>query len=217
MSSLHPGWPEATPTVLMPAAGPFAEDFHLRLRPVHRGDGRQWREMRLLDEPYLRPVEPTVPVRWGEAHSRRAWWNHLFELRAAAKQGSVVPFSIEVNGTFAGQVTLGNIQPGAISECWIGYWVHSALTGAGIATVACGLGTDHAIHRVGLHRVTATFMPGNPASGKVLANNGFRQEGYLKRNLHIDGRWQDHVFVALDREDFSEPCVVRLRDAGRVL
>ena len=60
-------------------------------------------------------------------------------------------------------------------------------------------------------------MPGNPASGKVLANNGFRQEGYLKRNLHIDGRWQDHVFVALDREDFSEPCVVRLRDAGRVL
>ena len=40
------------------------------------------------------------------------------------------------------------------------------VAGAGIATVACGLGTDHAIHRVGLHRVTATFMPGNPASGR---------------------------------------------------
>src|SRR5699024_571571 len=79
-------------------------------------------------------------------------------------------------GQFAGQLTLGNIQHGGISDCWIGYWVYSKYTGAGVATAACGLGVDHAFRRIGLHRITATYMPENPASGKVLMANGFRKK-----------------------------------------
>lgn len=215
--SVHPGWPEATPSVRLPAAGRFTQVIDVRLRPLLRRDGRDWREIRLLDEPYLKPVEPTVPVSWEEAHTKTAWWSHYLSLRDAASQGLALPFVVEVNGAFAGQVTIGGVQHGAASECWIGYWVHSAVAGAGIATTACGLGVDHAFTRMGLHRVTATYLPDNPASGKVLAHNRFRREGYLRRNLNIDGEWRDHVFVAINREDYPTSCIERLREQERIL
>lgn len=85
-----------------------------------------------------------------------------------------------------------------------------------MATAATALGVDHAFGRVGLHRVTATYLEHNPASGRVLAANGFRHEGYLRRNLHIDGAWQDHHYVALVKEDFASTAVERLRQAGRL-
>ncbi|NLA55751.1 MAG: GNAT family N-acetyltransferase [Corynebacterium humireducens] len=207
---LHPGWPESTPTVRLPDGG------RLRLRPLTSRDGNDWREQRLLDESYLRPVEPTAPDGWEAAHSPSAWWNFFTGLRDASRRGQVVPLVIELDGRFSGQVTLGTIQHGSISDCWIGYWVFSAVQGRGVATAACALGTDHAFRRVGLHRVTATYLPDNPASGRVLALNGFRDEGYLRGNLHIDGRWRDHHFVAQNVEDHRESCVERLRRSGRL-
>lgn len=88
--------------------------------------------------------------------------------------------------------------------------------GRGVATAACALGVDHGFGRVGLHRITATYLPDNPASGKVLAANGFREEGFLRRNLHIDGQWRGHVFVALNADDYPLTAVERLRAAGRI-
>lgn len=203
--------------VELPASAVFPQGARLRLRPVLRTDGPAWRSQRIEDQRSLQPVEPTLPTSWQEAHTRNAWWNHLMFLRDSARGGMVVPMAIEVNGQFRGQVTLGNIQHGGISECWIGYWVHSRVHRAGIATAACALGVDHAFRRVGLHRVTATYMPENPSSGKVLKANGFREEGFLRRNLHIDGAWRDHHLVALNREDFTSTAVERLREAGRIL
>lgn len=208
---VHPGWPESTPRVRLPGGA------RLRLRPLLRGDGRAWREMRLLDEPLLRPVEPTAYQSWEASHSVSAWRNNLMVLRELAGNGTVVPMVIEVDGRFAGQLTLGNIQHGSVSSCWIGYWVFSAYQRLGVATAACALGTDHAFHRVGLHRVTATYLPSNPASGRVLHANGFREEGLLRRNLHIDGQWRDHLFVAQTREENAGTCVARLRESGRIL
>ncbi|HJG44683.1 GNAT family N-acetyltransferase [Corynebacterium phoceense] len=207
----HPGWPEATPAVRIPGGE------LVQLRPLLSRDGEDWRQMRVLDEGYLRPVEPTAPAGWEAAHTRAAWHNHLSFLRSSAREGSIVPLAITVGGDFAGQVTLGNIQLGAIRECWIGYWVFSAFQGAGVATAACALGVDHAFDRVGLHRVTATYMPGNPASGAVLHHCGFRDEGYLRRNLHIDGEWRDHHLVAINIDDYDSTAAARLRAAGRIL
>lgn len=208
-SPYTPGWPESTPELVLPGGG------RVHLRPVRGRDGRAWSQARLADEAWLKPVEPTVPDTWESAHSPSAWRRNWANLRGMAADGTVVPLAIDVDGRFAGQVTLGNIQHGSVSECWIGYWVHSAYMGQGVATAACALGTDHAFARVGLHRVTATYLPSNPASGRVLAANGYREEGYLRRNLHIDGQWRDHHFVALNKEDYRESAVVRLVAAGR--
>ena len=214
--SRHPGWPEATPAVRLVPSARFPHGARVQLLPLLRSDGPLWRRMRLEDQALLQPVEPTQAEPWDQAHSVLAWWNYLLYVRQAASDAQIVPLAIDVDGQFGGQLTLGNIQRGGIRECWIGYWVHSSFTGGSVATVACGLGTDHAFHRVGMHRVTATFLPENPASGKVLSANGYREEGYFRRNLHIDGRWRDHHFVALTSDDFSTTCVERLRLQGRI-
>lgn len=208
---IHPGWPEATRTVRL------LNGQRLRLRPVLSSDGVAWSELRILDEHWLRPVEPTVAGTWENAHSVNQWRIHFRNLRGWASKGIVVPLVIELEGEFAGQVTIGNIQHGSISEAWIGYWVASPFMGQGVATAACALGTDHGFARVGLHRLTATFLPHNPASGRVLELVGYRREGFFKGNLHIDGRWQDHHFVAQNIEDYPESAVSRLIRAGRVL
>ena len=205
----HPGWPEPTPTVKIPGAS-------LRLRPLASSDGKHWSRMRIRDEEILRPVEPTVPGTWEDGHSQAAWRSNWQNLRRFAHDGIIVPLAIELDGRFIGQVTLGNIQHGAIGECWIGYWVYSRYSGRGIATVACALGVDHAFARVGMHRVTATYLPDNPVSGKVLANVGFREEGYLRENLHIDGAWRDHHFVAQNIDDLPGSAVERLAARGRL-
>lgn len=207
---VHPGWPESTPYVTLPAGG------QLRLRPLKRGDFRAWSDLRMRDEGHLRPVEPTVPGSWSEAHSRMAWWESITYLRNAARQGLLVPLVIELDGRFIGQLTIGNIQHGGISDAWIGYWVYSGVTGRGVATAACSLGVDHAFRRIGLHRLTATFLPSNPASGRVLSHSGFREEGYFLRNLHINGRWMDHHYVALLADEYPSTAVERLKQAGRL-
>ncbi len=205
-----PGWPERTPNVTLP------NGTQLRLRPLASSDGDHWCGARIVDEKWLKPVEPTVQGTWESAHSYAAWRASWLNLKKMAGQGVVVPMVIEADGDFAGQVTLGNIQHGIVSECWIGYWVHSPYMGQGVATAACALGVDHAFARVGMHRVTATYLPYNPASGAVLKANGFREEGYLRRNLHIDGQWRDHHFVALNIDDFNVTAVERLRRAEKL-
>lgn len=206
----HPGWPESTHTVTLP------DGARLRLRPLMSTDGTAWRELRLLDEAWLKPVEPTTHGSWSQAHSPESWRTYFRNIRQLASQGTVVPMVIELDGGFAGQVAIGNIQHGSISEAWIGYWVTSSEMGKGAATAACALGTDHAFARIGLHRLTATYLPHNPASGRVLKLTGYREEGFLRGNLHIDGSWQDHHFVAQNVDDHPDTAVARLMRAGRI-
>lgn len=205
-----PGWPESTRELRL------NDGAHVRLRPLTSQDGDAWMHARTADEAWLKPVEPTAHGTWRDAHSHAAWRNNWLNLKRLAADGTVVPFVIEVDGGFAGQVTLGNIQHGAVGECWIGYWVFSPFMGRGVATAACALGTDHAFARVGMNRVTATYLPYNPASGAVLKACGFREEGFMRRNLHIDGQWRDHHFVALNVDDYSDTCAERIAAAGKI-
>ncbi|WP_369685160.1 GNAT family N-acetyltransferase [Corynebacterium glyciniphilum] len=194
LTNRHPGWPAKTPTVETGAG-------RVHLRPLSRRDGRHWSEFRNADEHLLRPVEPTVPGQWWEAHTKAMWRRNYSGLTALAAQGVLLPFAIEVDGAFAGQLTLGNVQHGVVCSCWIGYWVYSGFSGRGVASSAVALGVDHAMAQVGMHRVEATVLESNVASRRVLEKVGFREEGLLQRNLHINGQWRDHVLVGLTVEE----------------
>ena len=126
----------------------------------------------------------------------------------------MLPYVIEVDGVFRGQLTIGNVTRGSLCSAWIGYWVSSEVTGGGVATGALALGLDHCFGPVGLHRVEATVRPENVASRRVLAKAGFREEGLLKRYLNVDGDWRDHLLVALTIEDVDGSVVSALVRRG---
>lgn len=126
----------------------------------------------------------------------------------------MLPYVIEVDGRFAGQLTIGNVTHGALRSAWIGYWIARDFTGAGVATGALALGLDHCFGPVHLHRVEATVRPENLASRKVLAKAGFREEGLLKRYLDVDGGWRDHLLVAMTVEEVNGSVSARLVRQG---
>ena len=127
----------------------------------------------------------------------------------------MLPFVIEVDGQFCGQLTVGNVTHGALRSAWIGYWVASTATGKGVATAALALGLDHCFGAVHLHRVEATVRPENAASRRVLEKVGFREEGLLRRYLDVDGAWRDHLLYAITVEEVSGSVMSTLIQRGK--
>jgi ribosomal-protein-alanine N-acetyltransferase len=180
------------------------------LRQLLRSDAVAWRSIRIRDEQYLRPWDVTSSLSWEQRHTRGEWRRHRTQLRAAAMRREAMAFAIVVDEAFAGQVTFGGIQRGALRSGWVGYWVDSRLHGRGVATAAVALAVDHAFGTEGLHRVEATIAPANVASQKVVGHLGFRQEGLLRRYLDIDGGWRDHLLFALTADEVPAGLVATL-------
>ncbi len=187
----------------------------IRLRPVRMRDGAQWSRTRLADRAHLEPWEPSAEGDWTTRHSVAAWPAVCSGLRSEARKGRMLPYVIELDGRFCGQLTVGNVVHGALRSAWIGYWVASSQTGGGIATGAVALGLDHCFGPVGLHRVEATVRPENAASRAVLAKVGFREEGLLRRYLEVDRAWRDHLLVGLTVEEVEGSVVSTLVRAGQ--
>ncbi|MBO0854831.1 MAG: GNAT family N-acetyltransferase [Nocardia sp.] len=204
----HPGWPPHLGPIRVPAG-------RVTLRPVRLRDARAWSRLRLANQDHLEPWEPTGRGTW-EARNHASTWPSLWSnLKSEARRGAMVPMVIEVDGTFSGQITVGNIVRGALRSAWIGYWVAEDRGGQGVATAALALGLDHCFGPVGLHRVEATVRPENLASQAVLRKVGFREEGVLRRYLDVDGAWRDHLLVAMTAEEVSGTVVERLIRSGR--
>ncbi len=207
VGSAHPGWPRAVGPLRVPLGV-------IRLRPVRMRDAAQWSRTRLAERSHLEPWEPTAELEWTVRHAVSSWPTLCSDLRAEARRGRMLPYVIEVDGRFCGQLTIGNVTRGALRSAWIGYWVSREVTGSGVATAALALGLDHCFGPVALHRVEATVRPENVASRRVLAKVGFREEGLLKRYLDVDGAWRDHLLLAVTAEEVDGSMAARLVNRG---
>jgi ribosomal-protein-alanine N-acetyltransferase len=188
----------------------------VELRPVRLRDGAAWSRIRLRDEEHLAPWEPMLPGPWEHRNALAEWPGRWGALRSMGRSGQALPFSLLVDGDFAGQVVVGNVVREPLLSAYVGYWVGAHVAGGGVATAAVALAVDHCFARVGLHRIEATVRPENARSLRVLAKLGFREEGLLRRYLEVDGDWRDHVVLAVTEEDvLPDGLVGRLLRAGR--
>lgn len=186
-----PGWPAEL------SAGPIS------LRPPRLRDGRAWSEIRLRNEQWLRPWEPSSPHSWTDRHGVTAWPALHSALRSAARNGTMLPFMICYGGRLVGQISVANIVHGALRSCTAGYWVDGAMAGLNITPTSLALVIDHCFGAAGLHRVEVDIRPENHASLRVVDKLGLRREGYYERFLDIDGAWRDHVAFAVTYEELD--------------
>jgi ribosomal-protein-alanine N-acetyltransferase len=209
-SAKHPGWPTTVGPVRLQAG-------LLTLRPVKMRDGSTWSRLRISNQNELLPWEPTGVGQWERRHHSSAWAPLHSVLKSEARRGAMLPYVIELDGRYVGQLTVGNIQRGAVLSAWIGYWVDREHTGRGIAQAAVALGVDHCFGPVGLHRLDATVQPDNLASQAVLKAIGFREEGLLKRYMDVNSRWRDHLLFAMTSDEVVGSAVDTLVRSGRAL
>ncbi|WP_020670241.1 GNAT family N-acetyltransferase [Amycolatopsis nigrescens] len=208
MESRHPGWPARLGGLAVPAGV-------VEVRPVRLRDGRDWSRVRLRDRGHLEKWEPTAPGTWTDRNAFWSWPPQWAALRSLARRGQCMPFTITLDGEFAGQITVGNVIRGSLRSAWVGYWVSSSAVGGGVATAAVALVADHVFTLAGLHRLEATVRPENQASLRVLAKVGFRQEGLFQRYLDVAGDWRDHLCFAVTVEEIGDGLAARLIAAGR--
>jgi ribosomal-protein-alanine N-acetyltransferase len=196
---VRPGWPARL------SWGP------VELHPLRRRDAAEWSRLRLVNEDWLRPWEPTSSLSWADRHTPAAYRTMRRALAQRARLGTSLPFAIRVDGRLAGQVTLDNVVRGALRSGSLGYWVDRAVAGRGMASLAVALLCDHAFGDVGLHRVQADIRPENGPSRRLVERLGFSEEGLLRRYLDIDDAWRDHVAYALLADDLPGGVLARWR------
>ncbi|MET9263039.1 GNAT family protein [Amycolatopsis sp. NPDC004079] len=204
----HPGWPATLGPLRVPAGV-------LAVRPARLRDASEWSRVRLRDREHLEEWEPTGIGPWADRNAFWSWPSQWAALRGLARRGQCLPFTITVDGKFAGQITVGNVIRAALRSAWIGYWVSSEIVRGGVATAAVALVTDHAFDVAGLHRLEATVRPENNASIRVLTKAGYRQEGLFERYLDVAGAWRDHLCFAVTKEETGDGLVSRLVASGR--
>ncbi|WP_172193806.1 GNAT family N-acetyltransferase [Saccharibacillus qingshengii] len=96
-----------------------------------------------------------------------------------------------------GIVDLTGVSRGSLQSAWIGYFLDLKANGQGYMTEAVRFVVRHAFEVLALHRIEAGVMPHNEPSIRVLEKAGFAREGLSRRNVKIDGRWRDHVLLAI--------------------
>lgn len=197
----------AWPNVLTSGTGPV-----VTLRPVRRSDARAWRDARRRNAVWLSPWDATVPP-GGDA--RPTTFHALVRrLTRAARRGTTYPFVIEVDGRFAGQVSINNIVRGSAQFASVGYWIDQEYAGRGVMPRAVAMAIDHCFFTAKLHRLEICIRPENTNSLRVVEKLGVREIGYAPRFLHIDGEWRDHRIFAITKEEAPRGLLARFEEAG---
>jgi [ribosomal protein S5]-alanine N-acetyltransferase len=171
------------------------------LRPPERGDYEAWATLRARSRGFLAPWEPTWPP---DALSRSSYRVRLSRYSEDWRTDQGYNFFIFRNEdeALAGGVGLSNIRRGVAETASLGYWIGEPFARQRFMSAALPLVIDFAFTRLRLHRVEAACLPSNVPSRALLLRTGFRQEGYARLYLLIDGKWQDHLLFAILREDW---------------
>jgi ribosomal-protein-alanine N-acetyltransferase len=184
----------------------------VRLRPIHQRDRHVWRTVRQANAAWLSRWDATAPSR--SQGQPRSFASMVRQMRSEARAGRQLPFVVEFQGRFVGQVTISNIVRGSAQFASIGYWVDQEYAGRGIIPRAVALAVDHSFGPVGLHRIEVAIRPENTSSLRVVEKLGIHEVGFAPRFLHIDGDWRDHRIFAITKEEVPLGLLKRLESAG---
>ena len=73
-------------------------------------------------------------------------------MKKEAREGRALPFAIEFEGKFVGQLTVGGIWGGSSRGAFFGYWIDESVAGRGLMTKSVELATDYCLNTMMLHR-----------------------------------------------------------------
>jgi ribosomal-protein-alanine N-acetyltransferase len=175
------------------------------LRPLTAGDFEEWREVRRRGGDWLTKWEPRpAPNQPDMVEDPRAFAARCGARDRERQMGTGYGFGVFVEGRFAGEVNLNNVQRGAFQNAYVGYWVDRALAGQGYTPEAVVVSFRFAFEEAGLHRLQVAVVPRNKSSRRVAEKLWLREEGTALRYLEINGRWEDHIRYAITAEEWNE-------------
>jgi ribosomal-protein-alanine N-acetyltransferase len=166
------------------------------LRTSELRDFTEWAALREKSRAFLAPWEPI----WPADDLTRASFRYRVRRHAEEMyRDEAYSFFIfrETDNVLVGGLSLGHVRRGVAQAATLGYWMGEPYAGKGYMSSAVRAVIGYAFEKQGLHRIEAACLPNNDASRRLLERLGFRQEGYARSYLNINGQWRDHLLFGL--------------------
>ena len=168
----------------------------MTMRIVTPQDAKLISQYYLENTSHLAPWEPKRPLGY---HNQSNWTERLKNRVLEQETRNAFHFiSIgdELDKIIA-VCSLTGITYGPFMAAFMGFSVSQQQQGKGQMKKLCNHVIDFAFNQLGLNRIMANFMPENTRSKKLLFSLKFEKEGFAKKYLFINGKWQDHTLTAL--------------------
>lgn len=172
----------------------------LYLRASEMRDYMEWAELREKSRSFLTPWEPLWPIDDLTRASFRYRVRRHAEEMARDEAYSFFIFR-EEDDALMGGLSFGHVRRGVSQAATLGYWMGESYAGKGHMTRAARAACAYAFEKRGFHRIEAACLPTNEPSKRLLERVGFKQEGYARSYLNINGQWRDHLLYALLETD----------------
>jgi ribosomal-protein-alanine N-acetyltransferase len=172
----------------------------LYLRASEMRDYIEWAELREKSRSFLTPWEPLWPIDDLTRASFRYRVRRHAEEMARDEAYSFFIFR-EEDDALMGGLSFGHVRRGVSQAATLGYWMGEPYAGKGYMTRAVRAACAYAFEKRGFHRIEAACLPTNEPSKRLLERVGFKQEGYARAYLNINGQWRDHLLYALLETD----------------
>ena len=85
----------------------------------------------------------------------------------------------------------------------LGYWIDKNEWGQGYCTEAAREVVRYGFENLSLHRIFASFMTTNPASGRIMDKIGMKTEGEFKGHIRKWGQFFDVVYCGILKSEFE--------------
>lgn len=171
------------------------ERLILRLMQVEEADALLDFEVRNRDV-----IEPVSGTRLPEFYTLSSRRRAIEFAQSAYANQEMIRFGIYLKdyGSLIGIISLNDILWSPVLLCAnLGYSIDRAFQNHGYASEAVKAMVDYAFRKLHLHRIEAGARPSNLASQRVLEKNGFVKEGLARKNVQIQGKWEDHISYGL--------------------
>lgn len=170
------------------------------LRPLHTDDAAASLRLHIHNRNFF---EQFLSIRGSDFYTLEGQMRRILQYNESRQNDKEYYFGIfENNGsTLIGIINLFHVHRGSLQSALIGYYLDKDQNGKGYTTEAVQLLVDYAFSELNLHRIEAGVMPYNVASIRVLEKAGFHKEGIARKNVNINGRWEDHQVLAILNPD----------------
>jgi ribosomal-protein-alanine N-acetyltransferase len=171
----------------------------LRLRPLKLSDAlaiQKAASARKIADTMISLPHPYPP---GEAE------RYVARQQNERKTGRSVTFAIEqqAEGLFCGLVEVRDIDR-EHSQGELSFWLTVDAWGQGYMSEVVQEIVRYVFEDFGLNRLYAYHMTRNPATGRVLEKNGFKQEGLLHQRVRKWGQFEDVALWAILRQEWQD-------------
>lgn len=125
--------------------------------------------------------------------------NRIIQAKLSSENDQAYSYVIEekATGSIVGIIALTGVLRHSLQSAWVGYFLDREVNGRGYMTEAVKQVVAIAFSKLNLHRLEAGVMPHNLRSMHVLEKAGFEKEGIARKNVKINGKWEDHMILSI--------------------